>query len=223
MGGLVSLVVLLGQMSPALAGQTGSEGSSYLPGLGAGLIDGDGEPSLVFSLFPYSPQKASPPKLRYRLAVAAQHFKPQYDSSAPSSDVAITAAAIRGYRLIPLSGSSDRSWNAYAGVGLRHRTLTESWVTLADDSVVAELSRGDIYGHLGLSYRWQRESLLIWLDLAGLQVRAAKLYGSDNLGGIDVLPIWKKQLRESFNDDADQRLRLTLIGVTFIPFSATGH
>lgn len=196
-----------------------------LPGLGFQLMDGDAEPSLLVSILPYRQYKpqlgrhqlhqaqAHPKTYSQRFTAAIQSFNPEYESGAPSSDAAITAVSLRGYALFKLGGT----WYGSVGVGLRHRHLAESWVTLTDESVLAELNRGDAYGHVGLSYAWQRESVLIWVDLIGLQARAATLYQSDNLASFDVLPYWQDQLRANFNRQADHRLRLTLIGVSIYP------
>lgn len=209
--GLIATLLAL-SLSSSMAAQASAE-SGYLPGLGAGLIDGDGQPSLLMTLMPYEWTEAAGMSLRSRFALAVQRYSPAYDGGAPSSDAAISAASLRGYRLFSLAGS----WYGALGAGFRHRTLVESWVSLDDDSITAQIDRGDIYGHGGISYAWQRESSLIWLDLVGVQLQLAELYRRDNLSDHNVLEFWKNQLRGSFHRDADRRLRLTLFAVTFIP------
>lgn len=188
--------------------------SGYLPGLGGGLIDGDGQPSLIFSLMPYDGTEETGTTLASRYTVAVQRFSPSFEGSAPNSDAAVNAAAVRAYRLWTLG---DSAWYFGLGAGFRHRLLIESWVSLDDENIAAQINRGDLYGHAGLSYAWQRESSLIWLDVLGLQLRLAELYRSDNLDDHNVLAFWKNQLRGNFHRDADQRLRLALIAVTFVP------
>lgn len=187
--------------------------TGYLPGLGAGLIDGDGQPSLIFSLMPYEWTEDTGTTLASRYTVAVQRFSPSYEGGAPGSDAAVNAASLRAYRLFSLPGN----WFGSLGAGFRHRLLIESWVSLDDKSVVAQINRGDLYGHAGLSYAWQQESSLVWLDVLGLQLRLAELYRSDNLAEHNVLDFWKHQLRSNFHRDADRRLRLTVLAVTFIP------
>lgn len=188
--------------------------SGYLPGLGGGLIDGDGQPSLIFSLMPYDWTEESGTTISSRYTVAVQRFSPGYEGGAPSSDAAVNAASLRAYRLWALG---DTAWYVGLGTGFRHRLLIESWVSLDDKSVIAQINRGDLYGHAGLSYAWQRDSSLIWIDVLGVQLQLAEIYRSDNLDDHNVLAFWKNQLRRNFHRDADQRLRLALIAVTFIP------
>lgn len=207
------LAAALSLLIAPVAASSAQQKAGWLPGLGAQLIDGDGEPSLVFNLMAYREVEDGPKQLSTRFTVAGQRFSPKFDGAAPSSDATITAVALRAAGLLAIS---DR-WYAAIGAGYRNRWLTESWVSLQDESLVAQINRGDLYGHLGLSYRWQRESALIWLDLIGIQLRATELHRSDNLDGLDVLPFWKNQLRANFHGVADRRLRLALLGITFIP------
>lgn len=208
-------VCLLGLNWPLAAAKSGEQGEKepLVPGIGVGLIDGDGKPSLVLSLANLLHRPSGDRVITSRYALAFQRFETEYDGTAPSSDAAIFAASLRAFRYFPLT----ERWHLGAGIGLRHRLLTESWVSLSDEAIVASINRGDAYAHFGLSYSWQRESALIWLKLLGVQLRLAELYRTDNLDGLEVLDFWKNQLRTDFHGDADQRLRLALIGITFIP------